>query len=200
MSNACFTRPLLRHPCDPLQEVLRVAVDVRFFADSRIVFSYRLHGAIEHLQIPAPQPLARVDGLWKHTCCEAFVGLANDTAYREFNFSPSGQWAAYDFSDYRQRISSDPVIDPPHIVTRRTDGCFELEVTVPFASLTVDSSEKSWQIGLCAVIETMDAENANNHLGYWALFHPCQRPDFHHRKGFILRFERTRLGHQGNVQ
>jgi hypothetical protein len=79
------------------------------------------------------------------------------------------------------------------------DGCFELEATVSFACLPVGHSRESWQIGLCAVIETMDAENGSSHLGYWALFHPCPRPDFHHRKGFILQFERTMPSHQTNA-
>ena len=197
MSNACFTRPLLRHPCDPSQEMLRIDVGVRYFAGSRIVFSYRLHGALEHLQIPASQPPARDNGLWKHTCCEAFVGLANDTAYREFNFSPSGQWAAYDFSDYRQRIPSDPIIDPPHIVSRSLDDCFELEAAIPLASLPAAEDGKHWEIGLSTVAKTVDTKTGVEHLSYWALAHPSSRPDFHHRKGFILQLEPTTKGRKG---
>ena len=35
-------------------------------------------------------------------------------------------------------------------------------------------------IGLTAVIET-----ATGAKSYWALHHPAEKPDFHHRNGFI---------------
>jgi hypothetical protein len=41
--------------------------------------------------------------------------------------------------------------------------------------------QQSWQIGLTAVIETATGEKS-----YWALHHPAEKPDFHHRGGFAL--------------
>ncbi len=54
---------------------------------------YHLFGDFNRIRLPAPQPSARTDGLWQHSCFEAF--LAGDRGYYEFNFSPSSQWAAY---------------------------------------------------------------------------------------------------------
>ena len=45
--------------------------------------------------------LAGLDDLWQHTCFELFIGAKNDAEYYEFNFSPSGEWAAYEFRNYR---------------------------------------------------------------------------------------------------
>ena len=49
----------------------------------------------------APEP-GRKNDLWQTTCFEAFLRPSGGEAYREWNFAPSGQWAAYDFSAYRQ--------------------------------------------------------------------------------------------------
>jgi hypothetical protein len=40
------------------------------------------------------------------------------------------------------------------------------------------------RLALSAVIEETDG-----HLSYWALAHPAERPDFHHRDGFVLALE-----------
>ena len=53
------------------------------------------------LLVPAPAPPVRTDGLWRHTCFEAFIAPAGSSEYWEYNFSPSGAWAAYHFTAYR---------------------------------------------------------------------------------------------------
>ncbi len=179
MSDTCPVRPLICHPSTHARELDGIAAGVEFAGDGHVVFHYRLRGEIARLRIPAPQAPARADGLWEHTCCEAFVALPAGSAYREFNFSPSGQWAIYDFSAYRQRLA-DPVADAPRIAVRHDSGYFELAVRVPRALLP---GAGPWDIGLCVVAETGDA------LSYWALHHPSPRPDFHHREGFAIRLD-----------
>lgn len=78
-----------------------LAADVERTPDGGLVFSYRLQGDMARLRIPAGVA-GRGDRLWEQTCFEAFIAPRGATAYVEFNFSPSGQWAAYAFSDYRQ--------------------------------------------------------------------------------------------------
>ena len=51
--------------------------------------------------MPARGEPRRADGLWKHTCFEAFISDANSGGYAEFNCAPSGDWAAYHFASYR---------------------------------------------------------------------------------------------------
>jgi len=85
------------------------------------------------LQIPATARPLPVDRLWAYTCFEAFVGRAGAPGYREFNFSPSGQWAGWTFSDYRQRDDAAPALPAPQLDWWRAgDGA---PATSPVSSL-----------------------------------------------------------------
>ncbi|MFZ4534775.1 DOMON-like domain-containing protein [Propionivibrio sp.] len=122
------------------------------------------------------------DALWEHTCFEAFVGVAGDPAYREFNFSPSGQWATYAFSGYRQPDQAATPITAPTITSRLFAGRLELEAIIPRDALPTRSG--TLQIGLSAVVEAADTVDGSH--SYWALRHPARHPDFHHRDAFTL--------------
>lgn len=119
-----------------------------------------------------PAPPARTDGLWKTTCFELFVKPEESDGYYEFNFSPSGAWAAYAFEGYRAGMR-DLDIDPPEI--RRLD-C-RIVVTVDLSPIPAGR----WRVGLSAVIEERDGLKS-----YWALVHPSGKPDFHHDDCFAL--------------
>ena len=137
-----------------------------------LALRYRIESDLERLKIPAPRVPAPGERLWQHLCCEAFVAPAAASAYREFNFSPSGEWAAYAFERYRE---GGPLVVPdPGIAVRTQDGVLELA-----ASIAVEQA--SLRVALCAVIEELDGT-----LSYWALRHPSPRPDFHHPDGFAL--------------
>jgi hypothetical protein len=132
------------------------------------------------LNLPTLLTLAgSADGLWQHTCFEAFVANG-ESGYREFNFAPSGEWAAYAFTDYRLRDSTWQAAQSPRITTQRDAESFELSATLPAALFPTDTA--TLLLGLTAVIETTDGM-----LSYWALKHPGERPDFHLREGFCLR-------------
>ncbi len=141
---------------------------------------FQLTGDLRQIDIPAPLPSLAVDGLWEHTCFEMFVAVEGNANYHEFNFSPSGQWAAYAFSDYRIRnawlISQAPIIR-----FIQTSEQLLLEAVIASADLPLNIAGKPFQLGLTAVIEANDGSRF-----YWALHHPEVRPDFHHRAGFIL--------------
>ncbi len=49
------------------------------------------------------------------TCLEAFLRRSGGEEYREWNFAPSGQWAAYDFSAYREGMTNAEIEAPPYI-------------------------------------------------------------------------------------
>ena len=130
-----------------------------------------------------PEPVAahsRQDYLWQHTCCELFVASAGEASYREFNFSPSGQWSAYAFSAYRQAEESVLSLTPPVIISNLSAGGFVLSALLAPDALPTDSRQRPLRVGLCAVIESRDT------LGYWALHHATERPDFHHPESFTL--------------
>ncbi len=138
--------------------------------------SYRLNGPIHCLRIPAPLPPEFVDGLWEHTCFEVFVAVAGKTAYREFNFAPSGEWASYAFREYREREEFNLTDVAPHISVHYFDDRLELDAVLAPALLTSTAPDEVLQLGLSAVIETADGNRS-----YWALAHPAAQPDFHNR-------------------
>jgi len=111
-----------------------------------------------------------MDGLWQRTCFEAFV-RQGDNAYVEFNLSPSGQWAAYDFDSYRSGMRNREVLAPKITVE---SGPFEVVLTAD-----LDVADLSGALALSAVIEETDGTKS-----YWALAHPPGRPDFHHAACF----------------
>ena len=175
---------LLNHPATPAPMVRTLEAQAALLPDGGIIFRYRLWGDMARLLVPEPQAPARTDLLWEHTCFEAFVGVRGSAAYREFNFSPSGQWAAYAFCDYRKRSEDLPKIAPPRISTRLFAGHLELEATVAAEALPPKPGDAPWQIGLAAVVEAADTVDGKH--SYWALRHPSPRPDFHDRGGFAL--------------
>ncbi|WP_153112062.1 DOMON-like domain-containing protein [Propionivibrio limicola] len=184
MPDEHITQPLFCHIATPAPTVRAIEVRLSQKTGNGLTLGYTLWGDATRLRIPQQQLPSRSDGLWEHTCFEAFIGLRGERAYREFNFSPSGQWAAYAFSDYRQHADTSPDFDPLETTTRLLPDRFELEVCLPYGALPANPDGKLWQIGLSAVIETHDTNDGQ--LSYWALHHPSAKPDFHHRDAFVL--------------
>lgn len=168
------TYALQPHPATPPRFPLAIAVALARGPGGDLELLYRLRGDQRQLRLPAAANPEPADGLWQHTCCEAFVGFA-DGAYREFNFSPSGQWAVYDFSSYRQRSAAAPAAAPRIALAAGPD---ELRVAVhlPAALLPADASA----LGLTVVVEGTDGAKS-----YWALAHAAPQPDFHRRESFL---------------
>lgn len=185
-----YPLPLRCHPATPAPLVRTLEARVAFRRDGSLLLAYRLWGDIARLRIPEPCDPERRDQLWEHSCFEAFIGRKGDPAYREFNFSPSGQWAAYAFSDYRQPAAVLASISVPQITTRRFAGRLELEALVAPDALPAGTT---LQIGLSAVIEAADIVDGSH--SYWALSHPAQRPDFHQRAAFTLELNRQTAPH-----
>lgn len=173
---------LRAHPDSPDLGVHAMEVTLAWCGRDTLVLTYDLDGAIDRIRIPprADSP-ARRDGLWQHTCFELFVAGEGSAAYCEFNFAPSGDWAAYAFSDYRERVPSDDV-PAPRIVVVREARRFEQRVSLSAVALPPECREVPTLIGASAVIESADGRRA-----YWAASHPPGKPDFHHRAAFSLR-------------
>jgi hypothetical protein len=104
-----------------------------------------------------------------------FVAAKGDAGYREFNLSPSGEWAAYAFEDYRR---GGPLDAMPEIVVRTHATRLELSARVPLRE------QGPLDVGLSVVVEDQDGA-----LSYWALRHGPGRPDFHRRDAFALALE-----------
>ncbi len=158
----------------------RLAVQVDWRRAGGIALRYELSGDLADVVVPGPLQAGRRDGLWSHTCFEAFVATSADPdgPYLEFNFSPSGEWAAYRFERYRRGMQPLAVTAEPAIRVLHDAGHLMLE-----AWACVPASP-GVAIALCAVVES-----ASGGLQYWALRHPAGKPDFHHRDGFTLRLD-----------
>ncbi len=152
------------------------------FQNGNLRLHYDLLGTVDSLLIPEKKAPEECEGLWKHTCFEAFVAIVDESPYHEFNFSPSGQWAAYAFDDYRApRVWH--ALNPPAFTSVYTEDRLSMEVVISQQDLPDNPFHKTYRLGLSTVLETKDGG-----LSYWALCHPAGKPDFHHRTGFTLSF------------
>jgi hypothetical protein len=147
-------------------------------AGGGLAITYAIHGLNIDLRVPTPHAPAPADALWRTTCCELFLNPLGQTGYREFNFSPSGQWASYNFLDYRQPAPAITACPAPGIQLKREESLLQLDVTLPKSALPRGDTLR---IALAVVLESNDSQ-----LGYWALAHPAGKPDFHHHAGFVL--------------
>jgi hypothetical protein len=158
-----------------------VDVRVRRKEPDALVFEYVLRAEMPRIRVPSGQPPGRADGLWKHTCFEAFIAVADAQRYYELNFSPSGRWAIYSFSGYRSGMSPTDVTVPPELDVRRFDDRLELDASIRLSDLIAREGGRTLKLALTAVVE-----DDSGTLSYWALQHAPGKPDFHHPDGFVL--------------
>lgn len=169
------------HPDTPCPAVTTLSAEVAPDPGGGLALTYTLTGDLDALSIPPAALRRHRDGLWRHTCFEAFVGTAEDPAYLEFNLSPSGEWAAYTFRAYREGTVLE-LDTPPDIACEADPGRLVLAARLPGACLPAAGRLR---LGLSAVLEEKCGR-----LSYWALRHAPGRPDFHHTDAFALEFSR----------
>ncbi len=170
-------RDLVCHSVSRSTAITRVQAEARWLAGGMLGFYYLLEGDASAVRLPTTQQPTRVDGLWQHTCCEAFVAGPDTGGYSEFNFAPSGAWAAYGFTAYREGMKPVAVAADPVIVLRTDKARIEIDAVI--GSRSLPPGEKGLRFGLAVVVEDMQGG-----LSYWSLAHPAERPDFHHAAGF----------------
>jgi hypothetical protein len=176
---------LTAHPSTPNEAVRSLGARVRAEKSDILVFHYSLAADMSRVRVPSSGVGGPADALWQHTCFEAFVAAADAPGYHEFNFSPSGDWAIYRFSAYREGMSRVERSGAPQISVRRCDGGLELESAVPLRGLADLHDARHLRVAMAAVIE----DDAGG-LSYWGLRHAPGKPDFHDVKGFALQVAR----------
>src|SRR5690348_13586948 len=179
MPRATQAVALVPHPATPSAAVHSLIVHV-VRDPAALSVRYVLAGDLERLALPPRAAPARRDGLWRHTCFELFVASPLAPAYEEYNFSPSGEWAAYAFAGYREGGAALGCGAPA--IERRQEGR-ELALD---AAIACAARGALW-LGLSAVLE-----DANGVLSYWALRHAGAQPDFHHACSFALEVDEVR--------
>jgi hypothetical protein len=185
------TVALTCHPSTPAIAATRIDVGVSVLADGGLRLRYFVDGDIECIRVQERGPAQRQDSLWQHTCFEAFVRGSGE-AYCEFNFSPSTAWATYGFSRYREGMSQIELAHAPSVHVSVAPDRLALEAVIAAEALLSLPGNDVLQLSLCAVIEEID-----DRLSYWAITHPIERPDFHHRSGFVLELVRPRGAEEG---
>jgi hypothetical protein len=153
---------------------------------TEIVLRWTLQAELARIRLPPLREAARRDGLWRHTCFELFVADPAASGYREFNFSPSSEWAAFSFTRYRDGIAELALEAPPVIGIETAAHEMRLTATLPRTALVAAPAAPGGGLrcALAAVIE-----QTGGAVAYLALAHPSGRPDFHHRDGFVARID-----------
>jgi len=179
-------KDLLQHPATPVavSAISGIEVDCSRTRDGNLSATFHATGATNEIRIPSPQVPAFVEGLWQHSCFEVFISVDEGPGYYEYNLSPSGQWALFEFRGYRD---GEPLADPnlkPVVQFETSPRTFRLQALLPLARIDSGNKTSCLRIGLSAVIEHCDGT-----LGYWALRHPAETPDFHDANSFALTLE-----------
>lgn len=168
------------HSTRPPAAARAVDVIVRVDGDGGVALDWRLDIAPASLIVPAPARPERRDGLWRTTCVEMFLKRGEDAAYLEFNFSPSGEWAAYRFAAYRDGAAPVDPFSAPALRFEASGDAVRLQVNFD-PGAPPPTLAHPWRVGLSAVIEETGGTRS-----YWALAHPGAEPDFHHAGAFAL--------------
>jgi hypothetical protein len=170
------------HPDTPTDAVHGIAAHVRRMLEGKLAITYVLEANLDRLRVPAPCAPRAASGLWRHTCCEIFIASKGQPGYREFNFSPSGEWATYAFDGYRVPSAArlDVAVPVPQIAVRGATSRLELDAVIPDC-IPASQPCTTLSLALSAVVEERDGA-----LSYWALRHFPGKPDFHHPEAFAL--------------
>jgi len=169
---------LVPHPTSNVGALTHLEVGVNL-GPRLLRLSYKLEGDLSKLRLPVDTGPRRGAKLWEHTCFEAFLRNRDQSAYYEFNFSPSREWEAMQFKAYRDGgpMTQEPVTQ---VLTMREDRLLRVEAMILLDRLPAPPA-RPLQIGLSAVVEERTGAQS-----YWALKHPDGRPDFHHADSFAL--------------
>lgn len=165
---------LIPHPANG-SSAIRSVIAIARREGSRLSLAFRPLGQRALIKWPVVVPQGFSDGLWQHSCFEAFVGAEGDAAYVEINLSPSTRWAAYRFDGYRSGMRPAQAVPTGRIQWMPAANC-TLRANLDIPDLPAD---QIWQLNLSTVIELLDGTKL-----YFALTHPEGNPDFHNRDCF----------------
>lgn len=165
------------HPDTPCSADLVLSVDAVRNQPGSLYLRFIIDGETDGIVMPPRRSLGRTDGLWRTTCCEAFLKPAGRSDYLEFNLSPSTAWASYHFDDYRAGMREADIVPNFDRVGGILQGLLDFSDQPNLHGV-------AWHVGLSVVIE-----ETNGTKSYWALVHPPGKPDFHHPDCFALTLE-----------
>ncbi|MEH6789674.1 DOMON-like domain-containing protein [Parasphingorhabdus sp.] len=170
------------HSATPSSAIESISAEWSLSGAGMFWVRYHVEGAVERVRLPeeSDDP-GRTDNLWQHSCFELFLKDPRAERYCEYNFSPSGDWAAYGFTGYREGMTPLALATAPEIFLDFSDTHIGLEAGF---AVPDDWRQIDLEAGLSAVIELQRGEKS-----LWALAHPEGKPDFHHQDCYGLRIE-----------
>lgn len=171
---------LTPHPDYPAPSGFEVEVDMEP-AGNGLSLIYLLTGNDRDVLVQPGTDGGRHDGLWKHTCFEAFVRQGDEERYVELNFAPTGEWAAYTFDRHREGRRDFSVTNRPFAFRGSRESWQNDSRGWSFSTGDIFDPNVDWHVGLAAVIEARDGSTS-----YWALEHAPGPPDFHNPACFLL--------------
>ncbi|MCM2278104.1 MAG: DOMON-like domain-containing protein [Oligoflexia bacterium] len=174
---------------------LGLSAELSFSGGAEILLraDYRLEGGLSRVRLPTGRSVAREDGLWEHTCFEAFLAAEGDERYWELNASPAGSWNFYRFERYREGMRREEGVTEVS-VERAGAGLWRVQLRLGMvAPLATALARGGVRAGLAAVIEREDGKKT-----YWALAHAGPKADFHLRESFTLCPQAAVRGSKGN--
>ena len=124
------------HPESPCGAAIEIVAEAARPGPGALRLRYRISGETGALSLPPTSAPARADGLWRHTCFEAFLRAAPGGAYHEFNFAPSTLWAAYRFAGYRAGMRVAQEVEAPQLAVETRDDAFELRADLAGHAVT----------------------------------------------------------------
>lgn len=147
-----------------------------------LLLQYKVLGPIDKILIPAPAKEARFhDLLWQSTCFEVFLQEGSQTAYEEWNFSPSGDWANFRFSEYRQRTMENIPSHPPQdLKFSHDEHQIILEAKIPKKESGAHTHAPNFRYGLTAILHLHSGMKQ-----YWAMTHLSDQANFHLAASFL---------------
>jgi hypothetical protein len=166
---------------DPILPDIEITGTIERKADNLAV-GYHISGSLREIEIPGSKnnPERRI-GLWEHTCLEFFIGEPGLSRYWEFNLSPSGDWNVFRFEHYREGLYEEMAFpELPFKAGQESSNNFNLNLE--WGLEKIFEPGRALEMAISAVIE-----NKSGMGSMWALSHPKSGPDFHHRKGFLIR-------------
>ena len=150
-------------------------MEVRVHQNSdHITFEFRGEGSFSGLEWPPTKNnIEFTDNLWLATVFEIFFQDEGVDTYEEWNFSPSGNWAHYEFLKYREGMKAINKKGSPDIfIKEKSKESFHLIAKIPKKAVSAVKGEK--KLGICAILLFEDGVRT-----HWALKHSSEKPDFH---------------------
>lgn len=166
----------------PSLERVQLACDM-IWAGSLLELRFHLAGdltTIKGLSSHREPSAAPTEGLWEHTCFEAFFGPEGKSVYYEVNAAADGRWMVFRFESERAGRTVHAELAPNFFDSQLRQGRFEM-------TLRFDVSDVAELAG-AVLIATPAAvlEEAAGAKSYWSLTH-SSKPDFHDPSHRLLR-------------